>query len=68
MACAQANPDGLHAASVSTEKQRHQALNFGELDLIHDDVDALEYTTNRARIWIEANVRFPAPFEAASEC
>ena len=65
IARAQSNSDGLHAASVSIERQGHPARSFSDLDFFHDDVDALEYATTWGRIWIEANVRFPASSDGA---
>jgi hypothetical protein len=56
IACAQSGRDGLHAASVSIEKQGHPARTFSDLDFFHADADALDYATTWGRIWIEANV------------
>jgi len=65
VACAAPDGNGLHAASVSIEKQGYPARSFSDLDSFHDDVDALEYATTWGRIWIEANMRFSAPAETA---
>lgn len=57
IARAQPERDGLHAASVSVEKQGYPARDFSDLDFFHSDVDAVEYATTWGRIWIEANVQ-----------
>ncbi|VXC19102.1 conserved hypothetical protein [Burkholderia sp. 8Y] len=67
VASARADCDGLHAASVIIRKHGHPARSFNDLDLFHDDFDALQYATTWGRIWIEANVRSPALSQAASD-
>lgn len=59
--------DGLHAASIRIEKLGYPARSFTDLDFFHDDAAALAYAMTWGRIWIEMNVRFRVPSQAAGD-